>query len=293
MSKHAAPRWLRVQLGAMAFLCMTAATSGAQEPMTKARELYTAAAYEEALGALVRLDSDEARQYRALCLLALGRQTEATTALEALITASPMFTPPAEEVPPRFLALVSDVKRKLLPTIARKIFADAREQFRAKTNDAGLKQFGLVVALTSDPAFKDSADAQDLQTLATGFIDLVRTAAAPAPAPGVQANAAATGADTPARVARAEAAPSVVQAVIIRQDLPGVPPEAVGLTGPTVSVRVQIDAQGKVAGASIEQSAHPLYDRLLLRATRDWLFKPATLNGRAMASEKVVAVQLR
>jgi hypothetical protein len=48
-----------------------------------------------------------------------------------------------------------------------------------------------------------------------------------------------------------------------------------------------------VLNAVIEQAAHPLYDRLLLAAARDWTFSPATMNGKPVVSEKLVSVQLR
>jgi TonB family protein len=58
-------------------------------------------------------------------------------------------------------------------------------------------------------------------------------------------------------------------------------------------VRVLIGADGKVLSASMQQSSHPLYDRLVLQAARDWLYRPATLNGRPVPSEKIVTIHLR
>ena len=33
----------------------------------------------------------------------------------------------------------------------------------------------------------------------------------------------------------------------------------------------------------MQQSAHPLYDRLVLQSARDWLYTPAMLNGKPSA----------
>jgi TonB family protein len=62
---------------------------------------------------------------------------------------------------------------------------------------------------------------------------------------------------------------------------------------PTASVRIQIGMDGRVVDASMQQTSHPLYDRLVLQAARDWLYTPAMLNGRPVPSEKVVTIQLR
>ncbi len=187
---------LRVLCGVAAVL-FTAATASAQEPLTKAKALYDAANYEEALTVLAPVEIPEAQQYKALCMLALGRAQDATGAVELLIASSPTFEPSAEEVPPRFVTLVSDAKKKLLPGIARKTFNEAREQFKSGDRAEALKKFDLVVTLTQSAGFKDTSDAEDLRTLASGFIELARASEvktpAPAPAPPKAASGTSTG----------------------------------------------------------------------------------------------------
>src|SRR4051812_26747317 len=81
---------------AMAML-LYATAAIAQVSIAAARDLYAAAAYDEALERLndLRLSkhpSDEDRiieQYRALCLFALGRATDAERAIEAMVVAAP------------------------------------------------------------------------------------------------------------------------------------------------------------------------------------------------------------
>jgi TonB family protein len=58
-------------------------------------------------------------------------------------------------------------------------------------------------------------------------------------------------------------------------------------------VRVEIDVNGRVVNVSMQQTSHPLYDRLVLQAAREWIYRPAMLNGRPVPSEKVVTIQLR
>jgi len=274
-------------LGGVVAVFFITATAAAQETLAKAKALYDAAAYEEALTLLQPVNVPEAQQYKALCMLALGRAQDATGAVESLVSASPTFEPSAEEVPPRFVTLVSDAKKKLLPGIARRTFAEAREEFRSGDKEVAVKKFDLVMTLASSPGFKDTSDAEDLRTLASGFIELAKASAPPPPEPKAVEAPKLAAAPAPAQ------APEVVQPVAIRQEIPPIPTGVNGLGSPTASVRVQIDTDGKVTGATMQQSAHPLYDRLVLQFSRDWLYTPATLNGKPVPSEKVVTIQLR
>ena len=262
-------------------------TAAAQETLAKAKALYDAAAYEEALTLLAPEQVPEAQQYKALCMLALGRSQDATGAVETLVSATPTFEPSADDLPPRFVTLVADAKKKLLPGIARRTFTEGREQFRSGDHEQALRKFDLVMTLTSSPLLKETPDAEDLRTLASGFIDLARASAAARPEPK---------APEPPKVAEAAAPgvpPDVVQPTAIRQPIPPIPSGVNGLGSPTASVRVEIGTDGKVVGAVMQQSAHPLYDRMVLQAARDWLYTPAMLNGRPVPSEKLVTIQLR
>src|SRR3954465_5179121 len=73
---------------------------GRRNPLTAAPDLYASARYDEALAVLNGLPSDAVasdrksiEQYRSLCLLALGRGSEAESAIAAVVTADPMFMP--------------------------------------------------------------------------------------------------------------------------------------------------------------------------------------------------------
>ena len=281
------PRWWQPLALSVVGVLFVAAGAAAQEPLTKAKALYDAAAYEDALTILTPVEVPEAQQYKALCLLALGRSQDAAGAVERLVSAQPTFEPSAADVPPRFVALVSDAKRKLLPTLARRTFNEARDQYKNGSKEEALRRFDLVLTLTSDASFKQSADAEDLRTLASGFIELAKASApAPPPAPAPAAPKA------PER-ARAPDPPEIVQPVVVKQFIPPVPPEVGNQGGPLLSLRITIGVNGKVTEATVQQSAHPLYDRLVVQASRDWIYQPAMLNGRAVTSEKVVTVQLR
>jgi hypothetical protein len=78
-------------------MLVTAQFVAAQDSLTAGRNLYLAAAYDEALTMLNRLRAgdfspDDKRSiglYRTLCLMALGRTTEAAGAVEGIVTQYP------------------------------------------------------------------------------------------------------------------------------------------------------------------------------------------------------------
>jgi len=78
-------------------------------PLIAARDLYAAARYDEALAMLNGLRPQETgnannlrsiEQYRSLCLLALGRGTEAEAAIAAVVASDPMYLPSESEASP-------------------------------------------------------------------------------------------------------------------------------------------------------------------------------------------------
>src|SRR5215471_15531954 len=99
----------------MSACVVLAQTPAGQDSLGAARDLYAAAAYEDALTVLNRLRStdrppEEARsldQYRAYCLLALGRTSEADQAIEAIVAANPSYRAVEADVSPRIRSAFS------------------------------------------------------------------------------------------------------------------------------------------------------------------------------------------
>ncbi|MGH9373635.1 MAG: hypothetical protein ACRD15_19115, partial [Vicinamibacterales bacterium] len=93
-------------------------------PLNAARDLYASARYDEALAMLNDLrgtdsaDPKSVEQYRSLCLLALGRESEAESAIAAVVTADPLYQPGERDASPRVRSTFTDVRRRLLPDIA-------------------------------------------------------------------------------------------------------------------------------------------------------------------------------
>src|SRR5262245_42019635 len=92
-----------------AALLLAASGVSAQDDLTTARDLYASASYDDALAMLNKLrasdhPASQARaieQYRAFCLLALGRAADAQQAIEAVVAAEPSYQPTESDVSPR------------------------------------------------------------------------------------------------------------------------------------------------------------------------------------------------
>lgn len=285
-----AARELRLCAWSLALLlgAATVVQADPAESLARARALYSEASYDEALTALSGAEGPEAQQYRALCLLAVGRPVEAERALESLVSGAPTFTPSDGEMPPRMMILFTQTRQRVLPGVVRHLFAEAREHFQSKTYDKAEAQFAKVLALTLDPAVKDKEGIADLRLLASGFADLVKaagpTASAPAPRAGNAASAPASAA--PRQTLRSGP-------IVVRQVLPpwpgsaGIPP-----VGAKAEVTVRIGSDGKVKTATLSAKLHPLYDMQLLGAAQGWLYKPAMADGQPVESERVVVVNI-
>src|SRR5436305_1954767 len=118
-----------------AIIVFTGAVVSAQDnALATARDLYASAAYDDALAMLNRLRaSDHApdqspaiEQYRAYCLLALGRAADAEQAIEAVVAAQPTYQPNDTDVSPRVRSAFAAVRRRMLPAIVQQTYAQAK-----------------------------------------------------------------------------------------------------------------------------------------------------------------------
>src|SRR5688572_16920448 len=112
-------------------LCAAAgAVVRAQDPVQTVKDLYAAAAYEDALAAVTRLQSNapqrEIEQYRVFSLTALGRTAEAQKAMEAMIHADPSYVLDPAETPPRVQEAFTRVQQRLLPVVTKQLYSEAR-----------------------------------------------------------------------------------------------------------------------------------------------------------------------
>ena len=71
-------------------------------------------------------------QYRAFCLLALGRPADAEQAIEAVVAAEPSFQPGESDASPRIRSAFTSVRRRMLPSIIQQKYAQAKAAFDRK-----------------------------------------------------------------------------------------------------------------------------------------------------------------
>ena len=128
-------------------------TAAADNTLAAARDLYAAAAYEEALIILNQLSEaphgpDEERaiqQYRAFCLLALGRTADAEQAIAAVVAVQPRYQPGESDVSPRVRTTFAEVRRRVLPTVIQQQYAIAKSSYDRKNYAEAAERFNYVL----------------------------------------------------------------------------------------------------------------------------------------------------
>jgi len=275
------------------------------DDLATARDLYASAAYEEALAALNRAraagvkpaDALAVDQYRAFCLLALGRSTEAQAAIEGLVAANPLYQP-SSEVSPRVRSAFSEVRRRLLPALIPQQYAQAKAAFDKKDFAAAATGFSNVLKALGDPDVSHAATQpplSDLRTLATGFQELSVKAAEPPPAPVPVPTTAPGPTPAPERPAPPRiymsGDPKVVAPFTVRQDLPRFTGRLSGSA--TGALEIVIDERGLVEMATIRKSVNLAYDRLAVDAVRSWRYKPATVDGVPVKFRKLIQIAIK
>ena len=278
-----------ITLGSAIAVAGTLVSAQSQESLElRVRDLYASAEYDQALTAIGDSQDPAAQQYRALCLLALGRQADAEAAVKRLIASTPEFSLSAEDMPPRFITLFAQQRREIVPGVIRKMFAEAREDYRAKAFDRALPQFKRVLALSAEPELRSADGVDDIRLLAESFIEIAT--ASEAPKPEAVASAVAAPVAPPPATAPERRAPQ--PAAAIRQQMPPWPAGTPLRTPMSGSVRVKINTSGRVTSATMVRSIESRYDAHVLAATHFWEYRPATENGVPVESESVVEINI-
>jgi hypothetical protein len=295
--------WLHFA-AALLVAALVSPPAGADDTLAAARDLYAAAAYEEALALLNGLAASPSgpddmlaiEKYRAYCLLALGRATEAERAIAAVVSAEPLQRPDAD-LSPRVLARFTDVRRRMLPIIVQSRYAAARDRFDAKQFEDAANGFRAVLALLADPDLVDLAGQpplSDLRLLASGFHDLSVQAASPPPPPATPVASPALpvvpGAPSAPRIYAADDV-SVNPPVALRQTLPSFT-ERVAPDGPGV-LEVVVDEEGNTESVAMRVSLTPRYDVIVLDAAKKWKYEPARRDGVPVKYRRLIEISVR
>jgi hypothetical protein len=313
-------------------VAVTAAARADQDPLNIAKDLYASAAYEEALSTLSRLTdaraglpgvARQADQYRAFCLYALGRVSEAESVAESLIRREPLLQLDAADASPRIEAMFVSVQKRILPGVIRERYRESRAFIDQKEYGAAEPRLADVRRLLAEAQRLGAWDEglADLAELVDGFLALARSQSAPAPlpataatnapapsapAPSVPAPALATAAPQPPRATAGEPIgepriyhiedADVRPPVAIFQSAPSAPTElltVVRALRKQMVLIVLIDETGSVQKADVRGSIHPSYDSMLVRAARTWKYRPAMKNGVPVRYEKTVIVDVK
>ena len=318
---------LVVSAGVVLTFFLAPTPAGAQDTLARAKDFYAAAAYEEALVVLQRLnaanpstDKNEVASYQLFCLVALGRSDEARKTIESIVRTDPLYKLSDAQASPRVRAFFEDVRKPLLPEIVKLTYSRAKDSYDRKELETAAKEFDRAISLIDEVGPANDRALSDLRTLATGFRDLAKAAPKPAepppapPAAGSGANGssstaagkpASTPAGKPATPSATAAAPDgeptfgprdsdVSRPIAVKRTMPEWRPTSVeSMLEFRGSIELLISADGKVLSAAITDSVHPQYDQQLKQAALAWTFKPATKGGKPVRYRYAMDIQLK
>jgi TonB family protein len=245
------------------------------------KRLYATAAYEDALARLTlldgRADPNVLDQYRALCLLGLGRDADADQALERIVLRSPQFRLPENSASPGFLSRFASVRKRVLPVAVEKAYAKAKTTFDLKQYAAAADQFRELVTVLRAEAVSGDPALANLQQLAEGSLRLTEAELAAA-----------------SREIYSALDFTVIPPVELERNIPPWnPPAQVSWRSFRGVVQVVVDERGNVESAKMAQSLADFYDAGLLEAAKSWRFTPAQRNGQPVKYRKLVEITMR
>ena len=259
------------------------------------RDLYTSASYQEALDMVVRIDGSDAPpvlyEYRALCLLALGRQQEAAAAFATLVERDPLFQPDPASLSPSVRQMFEAARRRTLPDVVEKHYRRGRAAFESGDYQVAADEFRVVGRLVETiDVVERGASLGEINVLAEGF---GRLAAEKLERPATRPGSGLTPSPTPTSVAAGQPAavpapavvtpPLIVPPVAVSRRLPPWPDKLLVPLRAFATMELVIDTSGAVITARILESAHPVYDEMLVGVASTWRYRPATRNGRPIA----------
>ncbi len=292
-----------------AFIGLCVATAAAAAPpegdLTAAKNLYASAAYEDALAMLAQIATKspskdvgiQVDEYRSLCLYALGRTTDAETAVKSLLEQDPLFELSRDDASPRIVAMFTDVRKRLLPSLAKERFRSARAAVDAKEFAKAESELNDLQRLVTEARQLDPDDdsLNDLATLVDGFRDLARqsqVATSPHPTPAPVATSIPTAPARPRLYTAADR--NVTPPTPLAQTIPPVPIAlASAVYGRHGVLELTIDTDGRVIAVLVRQSINMAYDGTLVAAARQWRYRPALSDGAPVRYVKTIAVDIK
>ena len=279
-------------------VAFSASTHAADETLAAARDLYVSASYDDALKMLGTLQGDSPTLddqqsidlYRTLCLVALGRSSEADRVIEGMLTRQPLYRPSSEELSPRVQTAFQSARKRMLPGLIQKEYADAKMAFDNKNWQVASTGFDDVLKSIADPDIAQVADApplSDIRTLASGFRDLSVKMIPPPPAPKVTVDAKPI---RPVRTVYSADDRDVIAPVAVQQRVPRYP---AAVTRPKNGMlEFVVDETGAVQNPSMQLAIDPNYDQMVVSAAKKWQYQPATLDGKPVKYVKRLTISI-
>jgi hypothetical protein len=145
---------LRHSVLILALLLGAPIAAAGQDVVSKAKTLYASAEYEEALQLLESLKgkpaSTEASAYQVFCLVALGRRDEARGIVEKMSRPIRCSGLPNPRFAPRIRTFFDDIRKPLLPEVARQSYTQGKAAFDKKDWTTAVTAFDRVIAIVGE-----------------------------------------------------------------------------------------------------------------------------------------------
>jgi hypothetical protein len=274
-----------------------ASAHAADGTLAAARDLYVSASYDDALTMLSALtgstrtveELQSVDLYRTLCLVALGRSADADRVIEGMLMRQPLYRASGDELSPRLLSAFQTARKKILPGVIQKEFAEAKNAFDKQEFVAASSGFSQVLKSLADPDITSAAGAaplSDIRTLATSFRDLsVKLIAPPPAAPKVEAKPV-----RPVRAVYSAEDRDVTAPVALQQRVPRYP---AAVTRPLSGVvEFVVDETGAVQTPMMLVGIDPSYDQMVMGAAKKWTYQPATVDGKPVKFIKRLTISV-
>jgi outer membrane biosynthesis protein TonB len=300
-----------VVLGLLLVGMTWAAPASGQDVIARVKDYYANASYEEALKELAQVrpagpltSVTDAAAYQVFCLVALGREQEASEAIAAIVRVDPLYHPSETEVAPRIWNFFEKVRRPLLPGVVRQLYASAKDHLESKEYPEAKRDLDRVITLLDEMGTSEDQDLADLRTLALGFRDLAvinaaRAAAPPPPPAPAPAPAPVAAPPPPPPPPKEPAVYSIADAdvtppVVLARSLPPWRARSAVERLQTFKGQLEIvlDEKGTVVSSRMVRGLRPDYDPELLRAVPTWKFKPAAKDGKPVRYRYVMELEL-
>jgi hypothetical protein len=273
-----------------------ASAHAADGTLAAARELYVSASYDDALTMLSGLSGSirtvEEQQsvdlYRTLCLVALGRSADADRVIEGMLLRQPLYRASSEEMSPRLQSAFQVARKRILPGVIQKTYAEAKNAFDRQDYIAASAAFSEVIKSLADPDITmaaNTAPLADIRTLATSFRDLsVKLTPAPA-APKIEARPV-----RPVRAVYSADDRDVIAPVALQQRVPRFP---AAVTRPlTGVVEFVVDESGAVQAPMMLVGIDAAYDAMVVGAAKKWTYQPAIVDGKPVKYIKRLTISV-